>query len=93
MKNDHLWSFFNIIYTFLGSILEPCYIQNHVIMNRVIKRLKCTAKLVFAFGSKLFPYKVDTYSEGVGRGHHKVTSLDKMAENMSGALKKNDLEL
>ena len=41
MKNDHLWSFFNIIYTFLGSILEPCYIQNHVITDRVIKRLKC----------------------------------------------------
>ena len=28
-------SFFNIIYTFLGSIFEPCYIQNRVIMNRV----------------------------------------------------------
>ena len=24
-----------------GSIFEPCYIQNHVIMNCVIKRLKC----------------------------------------------------
>ena len=41
MKNDHLWSFFNIIYTFLGSIFEPCYIQNRVITNRVIKRLWC----------------------------------------------------
>ena len=36
-----LWSFFNIIYTFLGSIFEPCYIRNCVITNRVIKRLKC----------------------------------------------------
>ena len=27
MKNDHLWSFFNIIYTFLGFVFEPCYIQ------------------------------------------------------------------
>ena len=41
LKNDHLWSFFNIIYTFLGSIFDQCYIQNCVIMNRVIKRLKC----------------------------------------------------
>ena len=32
---------FNIIYTFLGSIFEPCYIQNRVITNHVIKRLKC----------------------------------------------------
>ena len=40
MKNDHLWSFFNIIYTFFLSLLESCYIQNRVIMNRVIKRLK-----------------------------------------------------
>ena len=41
MKNDHLWSFFNIIYTVLVSIFEPCYIQNSVITNRVIKRLEC----------------------------------------------------
>ena len=41
LKNDHLWSFFNIVYTFLGSVFEPCYIQNHVITNRVIQRLKC----------------------------------------------------
>ena len=41
-KNDHLWSFFNIIYTFLGSIFEPCYFQNRVITNHVIKRLQCT---------------------------------------------------
>ena len=41
LKNDHLWSFLNIIYTFLGSIFEPCYIQNLVITNRVIQRLKC----------------------------------------------------
>ena len=27
---------------FLGSIVEPCYIQNSVITNRVIKRLMCT---------------------------------------------------
>ena len=39
--NIWLWSFFNIIYTFLGSIFEPFYIQNHVITNCVIKRLKC----------------------------------------------------
>ena len=32
----------NIIYTFLGSIFELCYIQNRVMTNRVIKRLKCT---------------------------------------------------
>ena len=25
----------------LGSTFKPCYIQNRVIMNRVIKRLKC----------------------------------------------------
>ena len=43
LKNDHLWSFFNIIYTFLGSIFEPCYIQNRVITNLVINRLKCTS--------------------------------------------------
>ena len=35
----HSWSFFYIIYTFLGSIIEPDYIQNRVIMNHVIKRL------------------------------------------------------
>ena len=34
LKNDHLWSFFNIIYTFFWSIIEPCYIQNGVITNR-----------------------------------------------------------
>ena len=39
LKNDHLWSFFNINCTFLGFIFEPCYIQNCVIMNHVIKRL------------------------------------------------------
>ena len=44
LKNDHLWSFFNIIYTFLGSIFEPCYIQNCVITNCVIKRLKCNLR-------------------------------------------------
>ena len=36
------WPFiFNIIYSFLESIFEPCYIQNRVISNRVIKRFKC----------------------------------------------------
>ena len=40
-KNDHLWSFFYIIYTFLGSTFEPCCIHNRVITNRVIKRLMC----------------------------------------------------
>ena len=33
MLNDHL-----------GSSTEPCYIQNHVIGNRVIKRLRCVCK-------------------------------------------------
>ena len=41
LKTDHLWSFFNIIYTFFGSIFASRYIHNHVITNRVIKRLKC----------------------------------------------------
>ena len=41
LKNDHLCSFFNIIYTCLGSIFEPYYIQNCVITSRVIKRLQC----------------------------------------------------
>ena len=40
-KNDHLWSFFYIIYTFLESIFKPCYIQNRVMTNSVIKRLMC----------------------------------------------------
>ena len=35
------WSFFYIIFTFLGSIIEPCCIQNCVITNSVIKRLMC----------------------------------------------------
>ena len=39
--------FFNIIYTFLGSIFEPCYIQKHVITNRVIRRLWCSKKRDF----------------------------------------------
>ena len=30
---------FNIIYAFLESIFEPCYIQNFILMNHVIKRL------------------------------------------------------
>ena len=34
----------------LGSIFDPCYIQNHVITNRVIKRLKCSTILsLFCF--------------------------------------------
>ena len=52
MKNDHLWSFFNIIYTFLGSIFEPCYIQNRVITNRVIKRLKCIMEIEMEISRK-----------------------------------------
>ena len=28
----------------LGSNTDPCYIQNCVIMNHVIKRLRCTWK-------------------------------------------------
>ena len=27
---------------YLGSSSDPCYIQNRVITNRVIKRLRCT---------------------------------------------------
>ena len=38
--------FFNIIYTFLGSIFEPCYIQNRVITNHIIKRLWCILSLM-----------------------------------------------
>ena len=29
----------------LGSNLEPCYIQNGIVMNRVIKRFRCLLKL------------------------------------------------
>ena len=44
----HKWSFFYIIYTFLGSIFKPCYIQNSVVTNSVvtnsvIKRFVCTS--------------------------------------------------
>ena len=53
LKNDHLWSFFNIIYTFLGSIFEPSYIQNRVIRNHVIKRLKCN--IIFPRHLQLWP--------------------------------------
>ena len=38
--------FFDIIYTFLGSNFDPCYIQNRVIMNCVIQRLKCTMYVI-----------------------------------------------
>ena len=31
----------------LGSSTDPCYIQNRVIMNRVIKRLRCI--IVFSY--------------------------------------------
>ena len=30
----------------LGSSNDPCYIQNGVIMNCVIRRLKCTSKVI-----------------------------------------------
>ena len=36
VPNDHL-----------GSSTDPCYIQNRVIMNRVIKRLRCTNLCIF----------------------------------------------
>ena len=49
LKND----FFNIIYTFFGSIFEPCYIQNSVITNHVIKRLECMLILM----TKLCTYR------------------------------------
>ena len=41
LKKYNFYPFFNIIYTFLGSIFEPCYIQNRVITNHVIKSLLC----------------------------------------------------
>ena len=31
----------------LGSSSDPCYIQNRVIMNCVIKRLRCIWKMIF----------------------------------------------
>ena len=37
----HKWSFFCVIYTFLGSIFKLYYIQNCVTTNSVIKRLWC----------------------------------------------------
>ena len=55
-KNDHLWSFFCIIYTFLGSIFVQCYIQNHVIMNSVIKRFGCIEMENKKIGSTQFPW-------------------------------------
>ena len=33
----------------LGSNPDPCYIQNHVITNCVIKRLRCSSKFVPGF--------------------------------------------
>ena len=36
---------FNIIYTFLGAIFEPCCIQNRVITNCVIKGSWCISNL------------------------------------------------
>ena len=47
------WPFiviFYINYTFLESVFEPCYIQNHVITNHVIKRLCC----IYLFASTVF---------------------------------------
>ena len=35
------WPFFYIIYTLLGSIFKPCYIQNCVLTNSVIKGFLC----------------------------------------------------
>ena len=32
----------------LGSSNDPCYIQNRVITNRVIKRLRCTCITIYA---------------------------------------------
>ena len=34
---------------YLGSSTVPCYIQNRVITNRVIKRLRCTTKMFIVF--------------------------------------------
>ena len=39
VEKDCKWS---IQSTFLGSILKPCYIQNHVIANSVIDRFVCS---------------------------------------------------
>ena len=35
-----------VLNSHLGSNPDPCYIQNRVITNRVIKRLKCISKFV-----------------------------------------------
>ena len=42
----------------LGSSTDPFCIQNHVIMNRVIKRLRCTTFKV----DETFPYKTTTFT-------------------------------
>ena len=36
----------------LGSSTDPCYIQNRVIMNRVIKRLRCSCLYLTTFRSQ-----------------------------------------
>ena len=38
--------FFYVIYTFLWSFFKLCFIQNHVIMNSVIKRFVCVLLLL-----------------------------------------------
>ena len=37
---------YTLIYTFLGSIFKPCYIQNCVLMNSVIKRFTCIINII-----------------------------------------------
>lgn len=43
-KSDHEWSFFCLIYTWLGACFKLCYIQSHSIINRVIKRFVYACK-------------------------------------------------
>ena len=41
IENNHLKTFFDIIYTFFLSNLKPSCIQNHDIMNSGIKSFAC----------------------------------------------------
>ena len=43
----------------LGSNTEPCYIQNHVITNRVIKRLRCIKKVSVQYLATLRCHSLD----------------------------------
>ena len=45
----------------LGSNTDPCYIQNHVITNRVIKRLRC----IFTLKLKMPLNSLDTMANSI----------------------------